>query len=193
MKTFIFIVLSLLYVQPLYAGQYEAIIYCNTRNPEVFGELREHWKPQVPDVGVDELIRDFKVLERQGEKFIVHALVDTVSGEDGQVGRIKDHIRSVNGCTAPTLQGPTCTTPVAQQILAWWAKDADTMYTNLWKDRTTHAVFETIAKGILRYPVETTCDGAPCTLIVSITDAEDVYGETIDSQKMIVPHRFYGK
>lgn len=193
MKKLILIVLGLLYVLPLYAGQYHAIIYCNKRNPEIAGDIREHWKPDIPDVGADEVIRDFKVLERQGEKFVVHALVDTASGVDGQVGRIKDHIRIVNGCTAPTLQGPTCTTPVAQQLLAWWDKDADQMYTKMWQDRTTHSVFETIAKGVMRYPVETTCGGEPCTLIVSVTEAEDTYLETIDPQKIMVPHRFYGK
>ena len=180
------VLLILIFAIPSYAGVYEAIIYCNFRNPDI----GDHWKPEIPDVGVDEIIRDFYVLEKQGLKLLVHALVDTSSGNDGQVLMIKNHIRNVNGCTPPTLQGPTCTTPVGQQILVWFDKTAVGMYTNLWQDRTIHAVFETIAKGTLRYKVETTCDGEPCNRIVSITDAEDTYGEVIDAQLILLPHRF---
>jgi hypothetical protein len=192
MKTSFLAIIIFLAATAAMAAQYQAILYCNFRAPSG-EEIKEHWKPEIPNVGIDEVIRDFRLLEKQGAKRVYHALVDTSSGEDGQVGRIKEHIRTLNGCEAPVLQGPECTTPVGQQILAWWAKDADTMYKRLWQDRATHAIFETIAKSILRYPVETTCDGEPCTLIVSVADAETTYSETIDPQKLMIPHRFYGK
>ena len=118
-------------------------------------------------------------------------MIDTSTGEDGQVLRIKNYIRSVNGCEAPTLMGPTCSTPVAQQILAWWAKDATTMYTRMWQDRSTHPVFETIAKTILRYPVTDPCE--TCIPIVSVKYAEDTLGYAIDPQLIILPHRFLGR
>ncbi len=175
-----------------YADFYNAIIYCNYRNSEVEG-IKKHWKPNIPDVGVDEVIRDFVVLEKQGAKRVYHAMVDTSSGGDGQIDRIKSFIRGVNGCEAPTLQGPTCSTAVGSQILAWWDRDVTQMYTKMWQDRSTHAVFNTIAKRVLRYPVETICEGEPCTLRVSITVAEDTYGETIDNQKILIPHKFSGR
>ena len=176
-----------------YAGEYNAIIYANKRNPVVTAEAREHWKTFIPDLGTGEVIRDFYVLERNATKIVVHALVDTRNGEDGQVKRIKDYIRTLNGCVAPTLQGPTCSTPVGQQVLAWWGRTAEEAYTKLWQSRSTHAVFETIAKGVLRYPVTTTCDGQPCTLVVSVVEAETTHGETIEAQKLMIPHRFSGR
>jgi len=186
------ILLILLCAVPVWGAQYQAIIYSDFRTP-AGEELLEHWKPEIPDVGLDEVIRDFYLLAKQGSKRVYHALVDTSNGSDGQVGRIKDYIRGVNGCTAPTLQGPTCTTAVGSQILIWWAKDADGAFTQLWQDRSTHAVMDTIARTVINYPVETTCDGGPCTRIVSAKDAVDVYGETIDPSKLMVPHRFFGK
>jgi hypothetical protein len=192
MKKVILTLLILAVPLSLFAGQWEAIIYANFRAP-AGEEIKEHWKPEIPDVGIDEVIRDFRRLETQGSKRVYHALVQTTDGTTGQIKRIKDHIRVVNGCVAPTLQGPTCTTPMAQQIHAFWGKDADIMYTNLWQARSDDAFYMTLAKGVLRYPVETTCDGEPCTLIVSVTEAETTYGETIDAQKLMVPHRFYGK
>ena len=171
---------------------YNAIIYCNFRNPEVREGILEHWKPEIPDVGVDEIIHDFVVLEKQGDKRVYHALISTSSGNDGQIARIKDYIRSINGTVAPILQGPEGSTPIAQQILSWWDKTVEGMYTKMWKDRNVHAVFETIAKGVLRYSVNTLCDGEPCIKVVSITDAENIYGETIDPTKIMIPHSFMG-
>ena len=188
----IILVLILLFPILDWAGSWEAIIYSDFRTP-AGEEVLEHWKPEIPDVGIDEVIRDFYLLAKQGSKRVYHALIETSTGSDGQVGRIKDYIRGVNGCIAPTLQGPTCTTAVGSQILVWWAKDADGAFTQLWQDRSTHAVMDTIARTVINYPVETTCDGEPCTIIVSAKDAVDVYGETIDPLKLMVPHRFFGR
>jgi hypothetical protein len=192
MKKVILTLLILAVPLSLFAGQWEAIIYADFRAPGG-EEIKEHWKPEIPDVGIDEVIRDFRRLETQGGKRVYHALVQTTDGVTGQIKRIKDHIRVVNGCAAPTLQGPTCSTPVVDQILVWWGRTAEDAFKSLWQDRGTHNVIDIIARKTLRYSVETTCDGEPCTRIVSVKDAVDVYGESIVANQILIPHRFLGK
>jgi hypothetical protein len=67
------------------------------------------------------------------------------------------------------------------------------MYKNMWKDRSTHSVFEAIAKAVLRYPVTTIIDSEEVKQVVSVTDAENIYGETIYPTKIMAPHLFQGR
>ena len=157
------------------------ILYCNGRAPEIVGEVSEHWKSEIPALEASEVIRDFMLIGKQGAKRVFHCLVEKEPGNLGQIKRIIDYVENYNDGKA-----------IQDQILFWSARTADEAYTKLWQDRVTDPFIETIAKKILRYPVDTLCDGEPCTLIVSVEDAEDVYGETIDPQKILVPHRFLG-
>jgi len=179
------------------AEEYVAIIYCNFRATETIDGKAEHWKPSLPDLGVGTVIRDHILLEKQGAKRVYLALVDTDNGEDGQVGEIRNYIRGVNGCDAPTLQGPTCSTDVDEQILSWWGRGGRDAYRQLWNDRATDPFFNILARRILRYRVEYACeiDGEPntCRKTVSLADAVDVYEEVIDPLKVLEHTVFSGR
>jgi hypothetical protein len=162
------------------AGTFNVLIYCNFRAP-AGEEIKEHWKPEIPDVGVDEVIRDFRLIAKQGAKRFYHALVYKSADNSKQFARIKTYIDNFNDGK-----------PINQRILFWHSKTARQVYKNLWLDRTTDPFIETIAKRVLRYPVQTTCDGEPCTRIVTVEEAETTYGESIDAQKILMPHSFFG-
>ena len=155
---------------------YNVIIFCKFKNtPHDNEDSPIHWKPEIPDFEDAVFVRDFIVLGEKANRKMCHMLVD--ERDDS----VRDYIDSFN-------EGK----PVVQQILNWWNKDVKQAYFDMWADIDLHPLIEDVAKDILKYPVDTLCDGEPCTLIVSVAEAEDTYGEVIDPLKIMIPHRFLG-
>lgn len=170
------------------------LIYCKGRPSEIVGEIKEHWKDELPDLGAGQVIRDHVLLAKQGQKRFYHALVERSDDNTKQFNAIKNYAKDANGCTEPgVIWSVECTTPLSDQILFWNGATAEDAYKSLWQDRSLDPLIETIAKGILRYRVDTTCDGEPCKRTVSVQEAEDTYGVTIDPQQILIPHKFYGR
>lgn len=189
MKIIITLLLTLLWATGVWA-EYNVILYSIARTPvENVDGSKEHWKDEIPDLGEDEVLRDFYVLYRSGNRMLSHALLF----HQEQIDRVRNHLQMENGCPEGVLMGSECTTPIPLQIYSWWHRDTEGVYQAFYLDSPNHPTFKELAKQALRYPVETTCDGEPCTLIVSIKMAETVYGETIDPQKIMIPHTFSGR
>lgn len=139
-----------------YSQSLHVLIYCDYRAPGVIGELKEHWKPEIPSLG-PMVIRDFMIVASQGSKRMFHCLIN----KDSNWAPVKNYIDN-----HPELG-----------ILYWWGKSARKAYKSLWQDNLT------IAKRVLRYEV---CVGDPCeNRTVTVYDAETVYGETIDTNKIL--------
>lgn len=188
MRTFI-IVLCIFAFGLCHAADYNVLIYSNKRNPKEINNSLEHWKPDIPDLGPGEVLRDFIVIYRSGNKMVSHALlIDAV-----QIARVKEYIRAFNGCPDDALMGETCTAPMPQQIYSWWNRTADGVYQDMWNDSDNYPTFKELAEQCLKYPVTAECDGQPCELTVSVKRAKTVYGETIDPQKIRVYQRFVGR
>lgn len=129
-----------------------------------------------------ELLVDFKVIAEQGGKFFVHALIERSAANTKQFKKIKDYIEAYNEGKA-----------IQDQILYWADKTALGVYIKLWQSRNDDPFIMVIMKKILRYPVETTCDGQPCMRLMTIEEAESPpYNEVIDPQLIKIPHSFFG-
>jgi hypothetical protein len=148
------------------------------RVPEEADGEKEHWKSEVPDVGSSELIRDFRLLAKQGTKRVYHALVEA---NKVQLNRIKTYIENYNDGL-----------PAVDRLGYWHGRTAEDAFKNLWQDRSTHSLIDSIAKTILHYPIKTETGDPDHPALASIQDAEDSYGLTIDPQKIKIPHRFLG-
>lgn len=190
-----------------HARMVNVLLYCNFRAPHLVAdrvdaalahrggptkaaakEALEHWKPEIPDVGVDEVVRDFYVVARQGTKRFYHCLVDTDEANPKQFERIRNYIIGFNAGK-----------PIAQQVLYWKGKTAEDAYKALWQDRTTDPFIETIAKKILQYPIRFFTENEDHPIKASIEDAENIYGLTIQGSVLntcgerCIPHKFLGR
>lgn len=130
-----------------------------------------------------EIITHYKKLVEQGNKGFWHCLVDTDAATPKQFERIKAWIDSQN-------EGK----PINQQVLYWKGNGATAVWTNFVKARTDDPFIMTLVKKIVKYRVQTTCDGSPCTRLVTIEEAEAApYNETIQWTNAVIPHKFYGR
>jgi hypothetical protein len=188
MKKIIYIAVILLFLSTLtYARTIHVILYCNFRTP-VGDEIKEHWKPEIPDVGVDEVIRNFGVLAKQGTKRLFLCLVDTNEVSQGQFERIKSYIENFNSGK-----------PINEQILYWSHSSALGAARKLWADRTTDPFIQTIIEDSFYYPVRALTGNEEHPIKALIKDARDVYGLTIEPSvleafgKNVLLVTFYGK
>jgi len=163
------------------------LIYADFREPSG-GEIKEHWKPEIPDVGVDEVVRNFRVIARQGTKRFFHCLIETDEVTPKQMERIKSYIDTFNEGKA-----------INEQILFWHGATALDAYRALWQDRTTDPFIEAIAKNILQYPIRHFTEDEDDPIKASSKEAEDKYGLTIQNSVLTacgercIPHKFFGK
>jgi hypothetical protein len=131
----------------------------------------------------NEIITHYKKLAEQGGKAFWHCLVERSDDNTKQFTKIKIWIDGQN-------EGK----PINQQILYWSGKGATAVWTNFVKARSDDPFIMTLVKKIVKYRVETTCDGQPCTRTVTIEEAEaPPYNETIQWGKAVIPHKFYGR
>jgi len=187
-------ILSLALAPAAHAKWLNVLIYCTARPSEIMAGIKEHWKDELPDLGAGAVIRDHKLLAKQGQKRFYHALVEKSEDNSAQFSAIKTYVKTYNDCSEPgVIWSPDCGTALNEQIMFWAGETAEDAYKALWQDRSIAPLIKAIAKRVLRYPVQTTCEGEPCTRIVSVTEAEDTYGETVNAQKILIPHEFYGK
>lgn len=184
---FLVLIILLVFASSATARTLNVLIYCDFRVPQG-EEIKEHWKPEIPNVGIDEVIRDFRVIAKQGDKRVFHCLVDTDEAAPKQFERIKTYIENFNEGKA-----------IQQQILYWKGATALDMYKALWQDRTTDPFIETIAKKILQYPIRFFTEDENDPIKASIEDAENIYGLTIQGSVLntcgerCIPHKFLGR
>lgn len=189
MKKYLLAAAILMLAQAADAQTIQAFLYTNSRPTVVMGEVREHWKDELPDIGAGEVITDHRLLMSQGDKRLYLVAVNKNSE---LFNYIKGYVKNHNGCGAVSaLQGPACTTPMVNQILFWNGVDSDEAAKKLWDERESHNVVNQIARAALKYRVETTCEGAPCTRTVTVGEAIDTYDATIDREKVLPPMRLY--
>jgi hypothetical protein len=151
----------------------QVIVYCDARAVSE----QTHWKQEVPDLAT-EVIHDFRLLGVQGTKRVYHCLVEKTD----QLSRITDWITAFN-------VGKTD----ANKIWYWNAATAEQAYTNLWQD--TELFAHAVAERVLRYPVQVEVEGEMVTILVSVYDAINTYGATIDPvilKQYGMPHKFFG-
>lgn len=126
--------------------------------------------PALRDVLTDEPIQliAYYQVATQGSKSMWHAIVRL----DDEAIRIANYITEL-----PELG-----------ILYWADEHVEEVYRKLWIDN------QVIAKRVLNYPVEITenIDGEDVTYIKIVTayEAENDYSEILDTDLLMVPHRF---
>lgn len=150
------------------AGIVNVLLYCE----DIDAPENTHWKSKVPRLADGEVIRDFRLIASQGDKRFFHCIME----KNAQSIRVKNWIDNTWNPENP-----------GNEILYWIGVTADEAYTKLWQDVPNRA----IAERVLRYPVATTCEGNPCTIMVSVYEAENTYGETIVPSNIRKPMTFW--
>lgn len=124
--TLILTIVLCLCATPALASHFHVLIYCDFREPGVVGELKEHWKPEIPALG-PMVITNFMIVAKEGSKRVFHCLIQSDSHWQPVKNYIDNH---------PELG-----------ILYWWGRTTKQVYTNLWQDN------KAIAKRVLLYEV----------------------------------------
>lgn len=187
MKRFWGVLIVLAFCSSVEARMIDVLLYCDFRAPQGT-EIKEHWKPEIPNVGVDEVVRNFYIVASQGSKRLFHCLIETDNISPKQMERIKAYIDTFN-------EGKS----IQQRILYWKGSTALEAYKALWQDRGTDPFIETIAKKILQYPVRKFTQNEEDPIKASIEDAENLYGLTIQNSVLntcgdrCIPHKFLGR
>jgi hypothetical protein len=181
------------------ADRFNVLLYCDFRAPSG-DEIKEHWKPEIPDVGLDEVVHDFYVVVRQGGKRLFHCLMQSDEDNPRQFQRIKTYIENFN-----------IGKPVNERILYWFGNDALGAYRSLWQDRTTHAFIEAIAVRVIQYPIRHFTGHEDHPIKATVNEAETVWftdrtslgeddysGITVQNSVLqtcgerCIPHKFFG-
>lgn len=155
------------------------LVYCDSRIPNVIGGEVEHWKDEIPSLGASEVIRNFKLVAKQGTKRIFHCVIRKTA----QLSRVLVWIINYNDGKADQ-----------DKIWYWVGPSANDVFTDLWQDANSFA--HSIAERVLQYPVTVQIDGQDVTKFVSVYDAINTHGASIVPavlKQYGVPHKFLGE
>ena len=156
---------------------YNLILYCNARVPTQEGDEREHWKEEIPDVGVTEVIHDFYRTGVFGAFRVFHAVV-----KEDQLARVQDFMDDFNSSKPPP-----------QQIHYWTGATAEESWMATWYGRDdVHSIVKLVIEATLNYPVSSETGDPEHPILATVKVARDTYLLTIDDEKVMIPHKFLG-
>ena len=145
-----------------------ALILCDgTAPPTDTDGVPVHWKTIIPKLKSTEIIRDFQLIAEQGAKKLFYCLLEKNEQWPRVVQWIQDN----------PLEG-----------IEWWVGNTpDEMWKKLWQDNRAVAI------RVLKYKVQTTDEeGNAVNRLVTVKEAEDTFGVTIDPKLIKPPIQCYG-